>query len=236
MLYSVVIPFKNEEENIRELVHELEPVMNSLNAPWELIAIDDGSDDSTLALLERLSQEKPYLRFLSFDKNYGQSSAFDAGFKASRGAWIITLDGDRQNDPHDIPKLVAASSHADLVAGRRAKRKDPLSKKLTSLLANWVRSGLLGDGIKDTGCSLKLYRKSALQAIPLFTGMHRFLPALFQIWDFRVVEVPVNHRERMKGKSKYNLFNRSFNTLADLLAVSWMKRRKLNYRIKKSHE
>ena len=228
--YSVVIPLKNEEENIVDLISEIEPVMEAEKHPWELICVNDGSTDNTLKILQELKKEKKYLRILNFDKNHGQTSAFDAGFRAALGKFIITLDGDRQNDPRDIPKLMALKDSHDLVAGWRAKRKDPISKKITSRIANFIRSRLCNDGIHDTGCSLKLYRKSCLDKIKLFNGMHRFLPALFKIEGFRIVEVPVNHRERTKGTTKYNFFNRSFNTIADMLAVRWMGKRGLNYR------
>lgn len=231
MEYSLVIPLKNEEENIAELIAEIEPVMEALKMPWELICVDDGSTDGTSKALKALKKEKSYLRILSFEKNHGQTSAFDAGFKAALGKFIITLDGDRQNDPKDIPKLIAYKDSHDLVAGWRAHRKDPVSKKITSRAANFVRSRLCNDGIHDTGCSLKLYRKSCLEKIKLFHGMHRFLPALFKIEGFRIIEVPVNHRERTKGTTKYNFFNRSFNTIADMLAVRWMGKRGLKYQV-----
>ncbi len=233
MKYSLVIPLKNEEENVRDLIEEIKPVMKGLNQPWELIAVDDGSTDNTLNELEKLKVSCPELKVLVFDKNYGQSAAFDAGFKAAKGEFVITLDGDRQNDPNDIPKLVSLSQEADLVSGRRVNRQDPISKKWISKVANFVRSRFCEDGIQDTGCSLKLYRRSCLKKIKLFKGMHRFLPALFLIEGFRIKEVPVNHRERVKGATKYNFFNRSFNTVADMFAVRWMKNRHLNYTIKK---
>lgn len=233
MKYSLVIPLKNEEENVRDLIEEIKPVMKGLNQPWELIAVDDGSTDNTLGELEKLKVSCPELKVLVFDKNYGQSAAFDAGFKAAKGEFVITLDGDRQNDPNDIPKLVSLSQEADLVSGRRVNRQDPISKKWISKGANFVRSRFCEDGIQDTGCSLKLYRRSCLEKIKLFKGMHRFLPALFLIEGFRIKEVPVNHRERVKGATKYNFFNRSFNTVADMFAVRWMKNRHLNYTIKK---
>lgn len=231
--YSVVIPLKNEEDNITDLIKELEPVMVSLKKPWELICVDDGSTDQTLSILNDLLSYKPYLRLLIFKKNYGQSSAFDAGFKTAKGEYVITLDGDRQNDPADIPRLVNAINNHDLVCGARINRKDPWSKKITSLIANFVRRNICDDGVSDTGCSLKVYRTSALRKIKMYNGMHRFLPALFKIEGLRVVEVPVNHRERTKGQTKYNFFNRSFNTIADLVAVRWMKKRQLQYKINK---
>lgn len=231
MLYSVVIPLMNEEENIVDLIEELEPVMMGLKQPWELICVDDGSKDKTLEILKSLKKSKPYLRVLKFDKNYGQTSAFDAGFKAAKGEYIITLDGDRQNDPHDIPALLKLTPEYDLIVGWRHQRKDPASKKITSKLANWVRSAFCEDGVHDTGCSLKVYKSKSLKDLKLFHGMHRFLPALFKIEGFKIAEVPVNHRERTKGQTKYNFFNRSFNTVADMFAVRWMNSRRLHYKI-----
>lgn len=233
VVYSVVIPLKNEEENIVDLVEELEPVMQSMQKPWELICIDDGSTDRTQAILKELSNSKPYLRTVIFERNFGQSSAFDAGFKLAKGDFIITLDGDRQNDPADIPNLLRAIDAHDLVCGSRIHRRDPWIKKITSFLANQVRSRVCQDGFRDTSCSLKIYRASAVKKIKMYQGMHRFLPALFQIEGFKVVEVPVNHRERVKGTTKYSFFNRSFNTIADMLAVRWMRKRQLHYKIDK---
>lgn len=232
MEYSVIVPLKDEEANLIDLVKELEPVMHSLNKSWELICINDGSIDQTAFLLEDLQKTKPFLKVISFTKNYGQTSAFDAGFKAARGNFLITLDGDLQNDPQDIPKLLSYTDRYDLVVGWRKFRQDPFSKKIISKLANFIRSRLCQDGIHDTGCSLKVYRRTCFEKIKLFQGMHRFLPALFIIEGFKIVEVAVNHRERLKGVTKYNFFNRSFNTIADMCAVYWMRSRHLNYKIK----
>lgn len=233
MKYSIVIPLKNEEENITDLINEIEPVMQSLKNPWELICINDGSTDSTLSVLADLVKTKPFLRVLTFDRNYGQSAAFDAGFRNARGEWVITLDGDRQNDPTDIPKLLSFTDNFDLICGQRVNRRDPWHKKITSKLANFVRSRFCKDDVQDTGCSLKAYRRACLNNIKMYKGMHRFLPALFKIEGFRIAEVPVNHRERTKGATKYNFFNRSFNTIADMMAVRWMSKRQLNYKIEK---
>lgn len=230
--YSVVIPLKDEEENVELLVNEISPIMKKLDEPWELLLVDDGSEDSTLPILKKLQISHPEMKVLKFDKNYGQSSAFDAGFRNANGEFIITLDGDLQNDPKDIPKLIQESENHDLVCGYRANRKDPLSKKVTSFFANKVRGKLLADNMKDTGCSLKLYRTSCFGKIKLFDGMHRFLPALFKNEGFRVTEVAVNHRPRQHGKTKYNFLNRSFNTISDMLAVYWMRSRSLHYKIK----
>lgn len=235
--YSIVIPMKNEEGNINPLVHEVEAVMSSLQQPWELICIDDGSTDSTLLLLDGLARQKPFMRVIPFEHNYGQSSAFDAGFQSARGEFVITLDGDRQNDPADIPRLIHMISDCDLVCGIREKRNDPWHKRCISYFANKIRSRACQDGMRDTGCSLKIYRTECLKKIKMYNGMHRFLPALFAIEGFRIKQIPVSHRERTEGKTKYNFFNRSFNTIADLLAVRWMRKRQLNYKIKKiSHD
>lgn len=229
--YSVVIPLKNEADNITDLIQELEPVMKGLKQSWELICVDDGSTDGTRQILNELVKQKSYLRVLLFKKNYGQSSAFDAGFKAAQGQFVITLDGDGQNDPADIPHLIQLIADCDLVCGIRLKRKDSFSKRFTSKIANLVRNWLCGDGVQDTGCSLKVYRKTSLDQIKIYHGMHRFLPALFKIEGFRIKQISVNHRERLRGKSNYHFFNRSFNTLSDLWAVRWMKKRHLHYQI-----
>lgn len=231
--YSVVVPLKNEAENVEELINELEPIMESLKKPWELICVDDGSTDNTAQILCRQIPLKPYLRVITFMKNYGQSSAFDAGFQAARGEFVITMDGDRQNDPADIPKMVAEAQHCDLVCGHRHRRRDPWTKKITSRLANFVRKRICQDGVQDTGCSLKVYRTQCLRKIKMYQGMHRFLPALFDIEGFSIKEIPVNHRPRAKGVTKYNIFNRSFNTICDMWAVRWMRKRHLNYQIER---
>lgn len=232
MRYSIVIPIKDEEENIVDLLSEIEPVMQTLGQPWELICIDDGSTDQSLHILQNLCKQKPYLRLLVFTRNFGQSAAFAAGFEAARGEWIITLDGDRQNDPRDIPKLTAAMQGCDLVVGWRVNRRDPWQKRAISRLSNWVRSRLCQDGIHDTGCSLKVYRREALKKIKMYKGMHRFLPALFKIEGFRVKEVPVNHRERSKGVTKYRFFNRLIGPIVDMFVVKWMRHRALRHQIR----
>jgi len=231
--YSVVVPLKNEEENIQELVEEVEAVMKAQNVTWEMICVDDGSTDRTLETLAGLRQVKPYLRTVVFTKNFGQSCAFAAGFNTARGKYVVTLDGDRQNDPRDIPKLMAIETDYDLVCGIRQHRMDSILKKTISFVANSVRSRVCHDGIADTGCSLKLYRRECLQNIKMYLGMHRFLPALFQIEGYRVGQIPVRHRKRIKGDTKYSLVNRSFNTIADMFAVRWMRKRKLTYEVKK---
>src|SRR3990167_5674612 len=173
MYYSVIIPIHNEEDNIVPLVHELEPVMQKLGQPWELICVDDGSTDRSLLTLQELCKERSYMRILSFTRNFGQSSAFAAGFEAARGAFVITLDGDGQNDPADIPILTESIGDYDLIVGWRLHRRDPWTKRATSRLSNWVRSRVCRDQMHDTGCSLKIYRREALKRIKMYKGMHR---------------------------------------------------------------
>ena len=230
--YSVIIPIKDEEENIALLIKEIESVMDNFKDQWELICVDDGSSDSTLFILRDLKVKKDNLRVLIFDKNYGQTSAFDAGFKHARGDIIITIDGDRQNDPKDIPKLIEALESCDMACGWRKDRKDPWTKKITSFIANFVRSRVCKDGLEDINCSLKAFKKSCLENIKIFHGMHRFLPVLFQMEGFTIKAVPVNHRERQCGISKYSILNRFLSPIIDMFVVAWMRKRHLCYNFK----
>lgn len=229
--HSVIIPIKDEEHNIPILAAEVEEVMEKLDEPWELIYIDDGSKDNSLNVLKKLQEKMPALKVLSFTKNYGQSSAFDAGFKLASGELIITLDGDLQNNPSDIPKLLDSLKKHDMVCGWRQNRKDTVFKRIISKPSNIVRSRLCKDQIHDTGCSLKVFKKSSLSKIRGFHGMHRFFPALFKVEGMSVGEVKVSHRARTQGKSKYHLFNRSFGPMLDMLVVYWMRKRRLRYKV-----
>lgn len=230
--YSVIVPIKDEEKNIPILAKEIQDVMNTLGQSWELIYIDDGSKDRSLEILKGLEDSIPELRILSLARNYGQSSAFDAGFKLAEGKLVITLDGDLQNDPKDIPKLLEALKDHDMVCGWRQKRKDTFFKRIISKPSNIIRSRLCQDQVHDTGCSLKVFKKEALLKIWGFHGMHRFFPALFKVEGLTVGEVKVSHRARTQGKSKYHLFNRSIGPLLDMFAVYWMRKRRLSYEIK----
>jgi glycosyltransferase involved in cell wall biosynthesis len=231
---SIIIPVYNEEENIVPLATEIETVMASLPYSWQLLFVDDGSTDGTSESILKLVAQKKYIRYLRFRKNSGQSAALDAGFRTASGTWVITLDGDGQNNPADIPQLIAAALEGyDLVAGRRRRRCDSQFKKIISRSANFIRRNVLDDHISDTGCSLKIYRHTALEHIRLYRGMHRFLPALFQIEGFRVKEIDVDHRPRHAGETKYNFFSRGISTVWDLLSVLWMRRRHLSYEIER---
>lgn len=230
-LLSVVVPAFNEEANVEPCYRELVEVLGGLGRPFEVIFVDDGSTDSTFPRLEALAAVDPRLRVIRFRRNAGQTAALDAGFRAARGAVVVTMDADLQNDPRDIPRLLAALEAHDVVCGWRVDRQDPWTKRAASRVANAVRRRLTGDGIHDTGCSLKAFRREALARLKLYRGLHRFLPALCRLEGFRVAEVPVRHRPRRAGRSKYGNWGRLWAGLADLWAVRWMARRRLDYQI-----
>ena len=229
---SVVVPVYNERDSLPVLVEEIGRALAGRR--YEIVAVDDGSTDGSLEALKALKRDHPELHIVAFAANAGQTAAFAAGFRAARGAVIVTLDADLQNDPADIPALLAAlaASGATAVAGYRAARHDSPWKRLQSRNANGVRNRLNGETIRDTGCSLKAFRADAVRALPLFTGMHRFLPTLIKLYGGTVAEVPVRHRPRRFGRSKYGMWNRVFRSLADALAVRWMQRRVLRYRVR----
>ena len=194
--------------------------------------MDDGSTDGSDAVLRGLRDADPRVRVLTFARNAGQSAAMDAGFKSARGEVVVTLDADLQNDPGDIPRLLEALPGWDAVVGVRQERKDNLVRRVSSRVANYVRNRLSDETITDTGCSLKAFRGNALRRVVLYDGMHRFLPTLLKMEGFRVREIPVGHRPRRHGESKYGIGNRLLPSFMDLLAVRWMKRRKLRYEVK----
>jgi glycosyltransferase involved in cell wall biosynthesis len=225
---SVVVPFFNEEENLPLLVGEIEAALAGQAWQYEVLLVDDGSTDGSLEALEKALGERTAperFRVLRLRRNSGQSAALCVGFRAARGDLVVTLDADLQNDPADIPAVVAALTDHDLVSGIRVNRQDTASRRLASRIANRVRSWVIGDGIHDVGCSLKAYRRELLEDLPTFHGMHRFLPALVQMRGARVREIPVNHRPRCHGESKYTIGNRLARTVADLAAVRWMQSR-----------
>jgi len=228
---SIVIPVFNEEDNLRLLTAELIEVLLSLNKPWEIVFIDDGSTDGSSRVLRELQEQSPYIKIITFTKNCGQTAAFDAGFKAARGQIIITMDADLQNDPHDISMLLDKIENYDAVCGWRYKRNDPVIKRFSSSIANFVRNKLSEEAIVDVGCSLKAFRSEQIKKLRLYNGMHRFFPTLIKMEGGKVIEVKVNHRPRKYGSSKYNIRNRMMRSFIDLLAVRWMKRRHLDYEI-----
>ncbi len=226
-MLSVVIPLYNEEDNIARLQAELDTALAGIE--HEIVFVDDGSSDGTLARIQR----RPGVRVLEFVRNTGQSAAMYAGLHAARGEVIALLDGDLQNDPADIPKLLAELDRGvDLVCGYRASRKDTLSKRLTSRFANFVRSRFTRDGVRDTGCTLKVMRRECREALVPFYGMHRFIPALVKGMGYRLSELPVHHRPRIAGISKYGFGNRALKATLDMFAVRWMLSRQLKIRLR----
>ncbi len=226
---SVVVPLFNEEESISLLQTELSAALK--NFDYEIVFVDDGSADCTADRIER----KMNVRVIRFEKNAGQSAAIYAGVMAARGATLVLIDGDLQNDPADIPRLLAEIARgADLVCGYRAQRRDTRVKRLTSRIANAVRSRFTKDGVRDTGCTLKAMRHECVSALVPFKGMHRFIPALVKGAGFGLVEIPVNHRLRRFGRSKYGLGNRALRATIDMFGVRWLLSRRLNYKIRES--
>lgn len=235
---SVVIPIKDELDNIPLLTSQLLKFFDlrpeSETAPFELVFVDDGSSDGSESLLDELVNQSTVIRVIHLDRNHGQTAAFDAGFRQARGELIATMDGDLQYDPNDFAKLLPLIEQFDLVCGRRAARHDNMVRRWSSKIANHVRNWVVHDGIADTGCSLKIFRRAVVERMPLFKNMHRFFPAVAQMYGFTVTEVPVQHFPRAHGMSKYGVGNRLFVGLYDLFAVRWMQKRCLHYQMREA--
>lgn len=224
---SVIVPLLNEEESLPILQSELEAALHGVD--HEIIFVDDGSVDDTVRRIRPGSN----VRLIRFEKNAGQSAAIYAGLKAARGGILVLIDGDLQNDPADIPRLLQEIARgADLVCGYRAARRDTLVKRLSSRIANAVRSRYTKDGVRDTGCTLKAMRRECVDALVPFKGMHRFIPALVKAAGYRLVEIPVNHRPRRYGRSKYGLGNRALRATIDMFGVRWLLSRRLDYKVR----
>ena len=226
---SVVVPVFNEEENMSILQSELRSALVGLD--HEIVFVDDGSTDRSAEKIET----GPNVRIVRFEKNTGQSAALYAGIRAARGQIIVMIDSDLQNDPADIPRLLEEISRgADLVCGYRAKRKDTITKRLTSRIANFVRSRFTKDYVRDTGCTLKAMRRECGETLVPFKGVHRFIPALIRGAGYRLVEIPVNHRPRRFGQTKYGFGSRALRATMDMFGVRWLLSRRLNYKIRDS--
>ena len=221
---SLVAPVFNERDNLRPLLARVGETFAE-GVRWELVLVDDGSLDGSTELIVTLAEEEPRVRPLFFARNCGQTSAISMGIRAAGAPLIATLDADLQNDPADLPRMVSALAGHDAVVGYRVGRRDTLVRRLSSRIANWVRNRLTGDTIRDTGCSLKVFRAEAIRSLPLFEGMHRFLPTLLRWHGYDVIEFPVTHHPRLSGKSKYGVRNRALRSFRDLLAVRWMRSR-----------
>lgn len=230
---SIVIPIKDEVENIGPLAQQIDAAFDHQPWPWECIWVDDGSTDGSTDLLEALVAGHPRHRYLAFTENCGQSAAFRAGFQEASGAFIATIDGDGQNDPADIPRLMAEiqSRDVDMVNGFRVHRKDRLIRRLTSKVANRFRNLTTGKTVIDVGCSTRIFKRECITCLPSFKGMHRFLPTLVAMQGFKLAEIPVNHRPRVRGRTKYSINNRLWVGLLDTLGVLWLQKRGFTYRI-----
>jgi dolichol-phosphate mannosyltransferase len=227
---SLIIPVRDEEAAIPLLAEEITRVLTHGGVAWEAVWIDDGSRDSTR---ERLRALPAPHRFIAFDTGLGQSAAYAAGFLQAGGAWFATIDGDGQNDPADLLRLLAHARAApvDLVIGFRTTRRDGVLRCFSSWIAKAARRLLLADGVRDIGCSTRIARPEVLTHLPFFADMHRFLPILVRMQGYQVAELPVNHRQRTSGRSKYGVFNRLGTGLVDLLGVCWLRARQRPWRI-----
>lgn len=228
---SIVVPAFNEQDNVDTLAEEIEAAFSDSPVRWEVLWIDDGSEDNTLDRIRGLPE--PH-RFIALDRNCGQSAALFAGFHDAQGEWIGTLDADGQNDPRDLLRQLerASEAHADMVNGIRVDRKDNWLKRQSSRWANAYRRWRLNDGVTDVGCSTRVIRRSLLTGLPFFHGMHRYLPALVAAQGGKIVEMPVNHRSRRTGVSKYGVQNRLWVGLEDVRGVSWLMSRQRDWHIK----
>jgi glycosyltransferase involved in cell wall biosynthesis len=228
---SVVVPVFNEAENLPILIPRLVKVLEPLGLSYEMIFVDDGSLDGSRSILKEMASRYPSLRIIGLKKNRGLSTALIAGIREALAERIVTLDSDLQNDPEDIPKLLEYLNQYDMATGWRHKRNDPWLKRVSSRIANAIRNHLSGETIKDSACTLRAFKKECLKDLPVFNGMHRFLPTLVKMRGYQVIEVPVSHHPRRFGKSNYNIRNRIGRSFIDLLAVKWMKHRQIQYEI-----
>jgi len=223
MTLSVVVPLYNEEENIQLLHEQLKKSLDPLSQEYEILFVDDGSTDHTLSLLEKIQADDKRVIVLSLRRNFGQTAAFAAGFDFARGDVVVTMDGDLQNDPADIPKLIEMIKDNDLVSGWRKKRKDPFfTRRLPSIIANWLISKVTGVKLHDYGCSLKAYRREVIKNLKLYGEMHRFIPAVASWYGVRVAEVETVHHPRLRGKSKYGI-SRTLKVVLDLITVKFLQ-------------
>lgn len=232
--FAVVLPVFNEQDNLASLFREIHAAAQRTGMDWETVFVDDCSTDDSLSVIKSIADEyDDHVRYVAFAENRGQSAAFCAGFDAANASIIITMDADGQNDPADLPAMLEEFSRDnDMVVGWRANRKDTLSKKIASKLANRIRDAFTSDGVKDTGCSLKVMRREMLLQLPRFRNMHRYLPALMRLQGARISEVKVNHRPRVSGVSKYSNWERALQGIYDLIGVRWLMSRHFDYTVK----
>jgi glycosyltransferase involved in cell wall biosynthesis len=230
---SVVIPVYNEEDNLPLLWPELRGVLEQMGVSFEVVFVDDGSRDRSAEIIRGMREVDPRVRLVRLKANAGETAATDAGFKAARGQRVVTMDADLQNDPHDIPALIQHLEQWDAATGWRVARGDgdSLVRRISSRVANGARNRLSAESIHDSGCTFRAFRRECLRSLVLYRGYHRFIPTLLRMRGYRVVEVPVRHRSRRFGQSKYGVLNRVVVAFVDLLVVRWMKKRLLRYEI-----
>ena len=232
MEISVVIPLRNEAEYVRVLYERVEKALKDLSCEHEIICVDDASSDGTLEALQQLRNENENLRVISLEKQRGQSAALFAGFKKAKGMWLITMDGDLQDPPEEIGKLLPFRKDFDFIKGIRTKRKSNVLRKISSIIGKFFTWLILGSTIKDPGCSLRIFKKDLVSTLPLVNNFHRFLPFLATIGGFSVKEVDTRHEKRIYGKSKYGIFKRAIEGIFDLWSVFWLKKMIIKHRIK----
>jgi dolichol-phosphate mannosyltransferase len=230
---SIVIPVYDEEANLPPFWEELRGVLEGLGHAFEVVFVDDGSRDRSAEVVRGFREADPRVRLVRLKANAGETAATDAGFKAVRGAWVVVMDADLQNDPRDIPRLLAHLDRWDAATGWRVKRGegDGWLRRLSASIANRVRNRLSDESVQDSGCTFRAFRRECLRDLVLYRGFHRFIPTLLKMRGYRVIEVPVSHRPRRFGRSKYGVWNRAFVAFADLLVVRWMKSRRLRYEV-----
>jgi len=230
---SVVIPVYNEEDNLPLLMPELRAVLDGLGLAYEVLFVDDGSRDRSAEIVRGFREDDPRVRLVRLKANAGETAATDAGFKAARGRLVVTMDADLQNDPREIPTLLRPLDQWDVVTGWRVDRAagDAWIRRISSRVANRVRNAVTRESIQDSGCTFRAFRRECLRGLTLYRGFHRFVPTLLKMRGYRVLEVPVSHRPRRFGVSKYGVMNRAFVATADLLVVRWMGKRLLRYEV-----
>jgi len=236
---SLVIPCHNEEENLQPLLAAIHATLDPLALSYEVVITDDCSTDNSWNVLKQLAASDRRLRIQRFKFNCGESAASWAGMQAARGRYIATLDADLQNDPKDLPGMLAALRNADCVCGTRASTRgegDNWIRIASSRIANWVRNKLSGENIADAGCTYRVFKRKCVAQVKFFNGAHRFLPTLIKMEGFHVVEAPVSTNPRFSGSSHYGVWNRLFKSFRDLLAVRWMKSRRIRYEIAESND
>jgi dolichol-phosphate mannosyltransferase len=232
--YSFVVPCYNEQDNLRPLVAAIRSAADPLKLPYEILITDDRSQDKSWEILKDLAAGDPRIRVQRFAANCGLSAALWAGMKAAHGRYLVTLDGDLQNDPKDLPKFLEPLKQYDCVCGSRVESRskgDNFIRVASSRIANWVRNKLSDEHISDVGCTFRVFKRECIENLKFFHGMHRFLPTLIKMEGFTVTEIPVTHNPRLAGQSNYGVWNRLFASFYDLLAVRWMKKRMFRYQV-----